>query len=260
VGGATTYNPLVDERAVVLLVTVAFLSVYVVGIGGTTATAIRIRENWGRRMPGGNKMDRHPGAEVMLEAPSLPPAIRLLGLIGWIAFPIALLMAIFANPAYPLVVPLTVIVMVALNAFYFTAMQSMGEPLTLTKDGFRIGASRDQRSVRWIHVTELMGARLGPFRGMRMSEKGEWQDPKLVPNVIFYRLNHALVHSPKTWTQRLSGLTYYDGVIRNAFGVPTDQLLSSMREWRRLAVEAEAPPLRRPRPGERLETKPKDSV
>jgi hypothetical protein len=147
--------------------------------------------------------------------------------------------------------------MVALNAIYFTAMQGMGEPLTLTRDGFLVGAHGRQRSVRWIHVTELTGARVGAFKGMKMSEKGEWQDPKLVPNVIFYRLNHALVRSRKTLVQRLTGFTYYDGVIRNEFGVPTDRLLDAMREWQRRAVDAEAPPFRRPRPGERVEVRPR---
>jgi hypothetical protein len=169
-----------------------------------------------------------------------------------------LLLALFANPTNPMVVPLTVIVMVALNAFYFTATQSMGEPLTLTPDGFRIGVRGEERSVRWIHVTDLVGARIGAFKGMLMSETGEWQDPKLVPNVIFYRLNPALVLSRKTVLQRLRGFSYYDGAIRNAFGVPTDQLLNAMREWQRRAVDAEAPPLRRPRPGERLERRPHD--
>jgi hypothetical protein len=148
--------------------------------------------------------------------------------------------------------------MVALNAFYFTAIQGLGEPLVLTRDGFRIGAPGRERSVRWIHVTELTGARVGAFKGMRMSEKGEWQDPKLVPNVIFYRLNHALVHSRKTLLQRLSGFSYYDGVIQNAFGIRTEQLLDAMRDLQRRAVEADAPPFRRPRPGERFESRPKD--
>jgi hypothetical protein len=49
-------------------------------------------------------------------------------------------------------------------------------------------------------------------------------------------------------------------VIHNAFGIPTDQLLSAMRELHRLALEAEAPPFRRPRPGERLETRQADQV
>jgi hypothetical protein len=248
-----------DEHAVTLLVTAAFLALYVIGIGGTTATAIRIREGWRRRKTDGIQLAPGAGVELTLDAPSLPRAMRRLRTVGWIAFPIALLLALFANHSYPLVVPLTVAVMVALNAFYFTAMQSMGESLTLTQDGFRIGARGDERSVRWIHVTELMGARAGAFKGMRMSEKGEWQDPKLVPNVIFYRLNHALVHSSKTWPQRLSGLSYYDGVIRNAFGVPTEQLLNAMRERQRRAVDAEAPPLRRPRPGERVQTRPPDA-
>jgi hypothetical protein len=248
-----------DERAVVLVVTVAFLSLYVIGIGGTTATAIRIREAWRRRKPAAISWEPRPGMELALGAPSLPLAVRQLRLIGWIAFPIALFLALFANRSYPMLVPLTVVVMVALNAFYFTAMQNMGEPLTFTQDGFRVGPRGRERTVRWIHVTEFMGARAGAFRGSRMSEKGEWQDPKLVPNVVYYRLNHALVHSPKTLRQRWSGLAYYDGVIHNAFGVPTDQLLNAMREWQRRAIEAEAPPLRRPRPGERVERRPPES-
>jgi hypothetical protein len=245
-----------DAAAVRLLVTVAFLTIYVVGIGGTTATAIRIREAWRRRREGPISLIGTPGADVLLKAPSLPTAMRRLRVAGWVAFPIALVLALFANPSYPMIVPLTVVVMVAINAFYFTAMQNMGEPLTLTKDGFRIGQRGHERAVRWIHVTELIGARSGAFNGMRMSEGGEWRDPKLVPNVVYYRLNHALVHAPKTLRQRWSGLAYYDGVIHNAFGVPTEQLLSTMRELHRVAVEAEAPPFRRPRPGERLESRP----
>jgi hypothetical protein len=249
---------MMDERAVRLLVTVAFLTIYVVGVGGTTATAIRIREAWRRRKQGPISFESRPGVDLTLSAPSLPQAIRRLRLAGWIAFPIALLLALFANPSYPMVVPLAVVVMVGLNAFYFTAMQNMGEPLTLTQDGFRIGSRGRERAVRWIHVTELMGARSGAFNGMRMSEGEEWQDPKFVPNVVYYRLNHALVHAPKTLRQRWSGLAYYDGVIHNAFGVPTEQLLNAMRERRRRAVEAEAPPFRRPRPGERVESRPAD--
>jgi hypothetical protein len=248
-----------DEHAVVLLVTVAFVTLYVVGVGGTTATTIRIREAWRHRQRGGLSFEPRPGVELSLDAPTLPSAMRRLRVVGWMAFPIALLLAIFANPIYPLVAPLAVVMMVVLNAFYFTAIQGVGEPLTLTEDGFRIGARGNERSVRWIHVTELIGARVGAFKGMRMSEKGEWQDPKLVPNVVCYRLNRALVHSRKTWLHRLSGFTYYDGVIRNEFGVPTDQLLGAMREWQRRAVEAEAPPLRRPRPGERVESRPRNA-
>jgi hypothetical protein len=241
------------EREARLLVTIAFFTIYVIGVGGTTATAIRIREAWRRRKHDQISISARPGVELTLSAPSLPTLMRRLRVAGWIAFPIGLLLALFANPAYPMLVPLTVVVMVAINAFYFTAMQNMGEPLTLTDDGFRIGQRGHERAVRWIHVTELMGARSGAFKGMRMSEKGEWQDPKLVPNVVYYRLNHALVHSPKTLRQRWSGLAYYDGVIHNAFGVSTEQLLNAMREWQRRAVEAEAPPFRRPRPGERME-------
>jgi hypothetical protein len=79
-----------------------------------------------------------------------------------------------------------------------------------------------------------------------MSEAGEWQDPSVVPNVIVYRLNRALVRPRKSLLQRLTGLTYFDGVIRNRFGVSTQELMHAMRTWQRLALESESPPLRRP--------------
>ena len=241
-----------DGRSVVLLVTAGLITLYVIGIGGATATALRVSEAWRRRRSEPRPLGPAAGAELRLEAPTLPAAVRKLRFAGWVAFPLALVLAVFANLSYPWEAPLAVLVMVALNAFYFTAMQGMGEPLTLAKDGFRTGDGSHRRSVRWVHVTDLTGARLGAFSGMRMAEAGEWQDPKLRPNVIFYRLNRALVHTRKTVWQRLTGLSYYDGMIRNAFGVPTEQLLQAMREWQRQALEAEGPPIRRLRPGEQV--------
>lgn len=240
--------PGVDARAVLLL-TVALLTTYTVGIGGTTAVAIGVRDAWRRRERSASDLDPR-NVEVVLAAPTLPPAVRWLRLAGWVAFPFALVLALFADFTYPWLAPLTVFLMVALNAFYFTAMQGMGEHLTLTKDGFRIGPPATARIVRWVHVTDFMGAHIGAFRGMRMSEAGEWQDPRAVPNVIFYRLNRALVRPNKSWLQRLTGLTYFDGVIRNRFGVSTPELMLAMRTWQRLAVDSEAPPLRPPRKDE----------
>src|ERR1700682_5073609 len=205
--------PGVDAQAVLLL-TVGFLTVYTAGIGATTAVAIGVRDAW-RRRPGLRAADLDPRhTEVVLAAPALPAVARFL--------------------------------MVTLNAFYFTAMQGMGEHLVLTKDGFRMGPPRAPRIVRWVHVTDFMGAHIGAFRAVRMSEGGEWQDPRVVPNVIFYRLNQALVRPRKTVLQRLTGLSYFDGVIRNRFGVSTQELMQAMRAWQRLAVESELPPLRRP--------------
>jgi len=235
----------VDLRAMVLLATVALMTVYVVGIGGATATAIRVGESWRRRQVAPPALNPRPEAEVVLEAPTLPAAVRRLRQAGWIAFPFAVVLGVFGNLSFPWAAPLVVVLTVGLNAFYFTAMQSLGEPLTLHRDGFRTGSGKKQRSVRWVHVTDLAGARLGAFSGTRMSEDGEWQDPRLKPNVVFFRLNRALVHSRKTFAQRLGGLGYYDGVIRNAFGVSTESLLLAMREWQRLAIAAEAPPMRR---------------
>jgi hypothetical protein len=232
-----------DQRAAVLLITVALLTVYVIGIGGTTATAIGIRESWRRRIRQTPSPDIQ-ASQVVLDAPALPRAVRAIRLIGWIAFPFAIGLGVFANRGYVWVAPVTVLLTVALNAFYFTAAQSLGERLTLSAEGFQLG----DQTVRWIHVTDLVGAHMGAFRGMRMSEAGEWRDPnQQPPNVVFFRLNRALVRPKKTVFQRWAGLNYYDGMIRNAFGVSTEALLQTMRDRRQKALDAEGPPISRRR-------------
>lgn len=240
--------PEVDGRALLVL-TVALLTVYTIGIGGTTAAAIGVRDAWRRREHPKSQLDPRRG-DVVLAAPGLPRSLRWLRVTGWVAFPFALVLALFANRAYAWLAPVAVILMVGINAFYFTAMQGMGEQLTLTTDGFRLGPPGGAKAVRWVHVSDFMGAHIGAFRAMRMSEGGDWQDPKTVPNVIFYRLNRALVRPRKSLLDRLRGLTYFDGVIRNRFGVTTQELMQVIRMCQRLALEAEGPPLRRPRPGE----------
>jgi hypothetical protein len=234
----------VDAPAELLLLTIAMLTVYLLGIGGSTAGAIRIRERWRQRTIDAASLEPRPGREVVLSAPSLSPWLRRLRLVGWAAFPMALALAVFADQPYPWVAPLAVLLMVAINAFYFTAMQNMGEELTLAPDGFRVGPPAKTARVRWVHVTEFTGARVGAFSATKMSEAGEWQDPRTKPNVIFYRLNRALVTPRKTVLQRLLGFTYYDGIIRNAFGIPTEQLLRVLKEWQRQAFESEDLPIR----------------
>ena len=233
-----------DTPVELLLLTIAMLTVYVLGIGGTTAGAIRIRERWRRRTIDPASLEAHSGHEVVLSAPSLSPWLRRLRLLGWADFPLALALAVFADRPYPWVTPLAVLLMVGLNAFYFTAMQNMGEELTLGPDAFRLGPAGKTTSVRWAHVTEFTGARVGAFSATKMSESDEWQDPRTKPNVIFYRLNRALVTPRKTALQRLLGFTYYDGVIRNAFGIPTAQLVRILRDWQRHALESEDVPIR----------------
>jgi hypothetical protein len=235
----------VDARTL-LVITVALLTVYVVGIGGTTAAAIGAWDAWRRRDRGAPNLDPRRG-EVVLEAPVLPRAIGWLRIAGWTAFPLALVLGLFANPGYMWLAPVTLVLMVGLNAYYFTAMQGIGEQLTLTTEGFRVGPPKSRSIVQWAHVTDFMGAHIGPFRGIRMSEGSEWQDPKTVPNVIFYRLNRALVRPRKSPLSRFTGLTYFDGVIRNRFGVTTQELMQAMRSCHRLALEEEALKLRRPR-------------
>ena len=243
-----------DGNIATLLLTIAIFTVYVIGVGGTTATAIRIREVWRHRGMEAGALEPKGRGEVVLSAPAIPRQLRALRLVGWVAFAPALVLAIFADRSYPWVAPLVVILMVAINAFYFTSMQTMGEQLTLAPDGFRLGSGAKLRQVRWIHVTELTGARVGAFSAAKMSDEGDWQDPRLKPNVIFYRLNRALTTSRRSWLHRLIGFTYYDGVIRNAFGVPTEQLLRAMKEWQRLALDADELPLR---PGRKSPPAPK---
>jgi hypothetical protein len=234
----------VDASAELLLLTIAMLTIYVLGVGGSTAGAIRIRERWRHRTIDAASLEPRAGREVVLSAPSLSPWLRRLRALGWAAFPPALALAVFADRGYPWVAPLAVLLMVGLNAFYFTAMQNMGEELTLAPDTFRLGPAGKTKTVRWAHITELTGARVGAFSATKMSEAGEWQDPRTKPNVIFYRLNRALVTPRKTALQRLLGFTYYDGVIRNAFGIPTEQLLRTLRDWQRVALESEDLPIR----------------
>ncbi len=229
-----------SRDAILLVVTIATLTVYVIGVGGTTATAIRIREAWRHRKVDEAELAPPGAGEVVLSAPSLPRGLAGLRVVGWLAFLPALALAVFADRAYPWVTPVVVFLMVALNAFYFTAMQNMGEQLTLTRDGFRIGAGRKAKAVRWIHVTEFTGARVGAFSGVKMPEADEWQDPRVRPNVILFRLNRALTPTRRSLFHRLIGFTYYDGTIRNAFGVPTPQLLGVLRDWQRVALAAES--------------------
>ena len=234
-----------DPAAALLVVTIGALTIYVIGIGGSTAGAIRIRERFRQRTTDPAELAARPGGRVVISAPSLNRGLRALRLAGWAAFPVALALAVFVDGKYAWVAPVAVGVMVALNAFYFTAMQNMGEELTLEPDAFFIGPAGKQVKVRWAHVTEFTGARVGTFSASKMSEAGEWQDPRTKPNVIFFRLNRALVTPPRrNVLQRLLGFTYYDGVIRNAFGIPTEQLLRALRDWQRQALESEELPLR----------------
>lgn len=227
-----------DDR-LVLLITVALLCLYVIGIGGSTAGALGTREAWRRRTVG--RADLHADQDVALVGPALPRAFRVARLVGWIAFAPALVLGVLGNSHYPWVGPVTVLAMFAINAFYFSATQGMGESLALTADGFRLG----KRTVRWVHVTELAGAHVSAFRAVMTPETGDWQDPKAHPNVVLYRLNRALVNPRRSLLQRWSGPRYYDGVIRNAFGVSTEELLKTMRERQRRAMESQEPALRR---------------
>lgn len=233
-----------DPSASLLLVTIGALTIYVVGIGGSTAGAIRVRERFRQTLSDPAALAARPAGQVVIRAPSLSRGLRILRLAGWMAFPMALALAVFVDARYDWVAPLAVVLMVVLNAFYFTAMQNMGDELTLEPDAFYTGPPGKNVKVRWAHVTEFTGARVGAFSASRMSEAGEWQDPRTRPNVIFFRLNRALVAPRKSIFQRLLGFTYYDGVIRNVFGIPTEQLLRTLRDWQRQALEAEELPLR----------------
>src|SRR3989475_11043166 len=127
-------------------------------MGGATATAVGMGGAWRGHPAKATPRGPGYGDEVVRQAPSLPFAFRRVRVVGWAVFPIALVLAVFANRSFAWIGPAAVVVMVGLNAFYFTAMQGMGEPLTLTKDGFLLGGRGRERSGRWVHVTDLVGA------------------------------------------------------------------------------------------------------
>jgi hypothetical protein len=79
--------------------------------------------------------------------------------------------------------------------------------LELDDEGFQIGRRARARRVRWIHVTELRADQ----------------------DLIRYRANRALV--------RGSPRRYWDGAIRNRWGVDTRQLLRLMQRYRERALE-----------------------
>ena len=87
---APTIGP-VDGREIVLLVTVALLVVYVISIGGATATAIRIGEAWRRRQAASVGLGPRSEGEVTLPAKALPAVVQRIRLVGWVVFPVALL-------------------------------------------------------------------------------------------------------------------------------------------------------------------------
>src|SRR2546425_10469197 len=127
----------VDGGEVVLRVTVALLVIYVIGIGGATATAIHISEAWRRRPVQATGLGPRAEGELVLPAPELPTAFRRIRLVGWVVFPIALFLAGFVNRGYLWIAAVAVLVMVGLNGFYVTAMQGMGERVALTTGWFR---------------------------------------------------------------------------------------------------------------------------
>ena len=71
-----------DPSAELLLLTIAMLTVYVLGVGGTTAGAIRIRERWRQRTIDPASLEPRPGHEVVLSAPSLSPCVAFQPSLG----------------------------------------------------------------------------------------------------------------------------------------------------------------------------------
>src|SRR6266851_5614654 len=59
------------------------LVLYVIAIGGATATAIRINEAWRRRPVKVTTIGPRDEGDVVLQAPALPAAVRRIRLVGW---------------------------------------------------------------------------------------------------------------------------------------------------------------------------------
>ena len=126
------------------------------------------------------------------------------------------LLGILATGAYALVGLCFLLSFAAAVALALILVQAdlnlrCGRRLELDPHGFTLGEKRNARRVRWLHVTE--------FRA----------DP---PSIRF-RLNRALVRS--------SHVGYWDGTIRNSWGVETGSLLRLLEAYRKQALES-APP------------------
>ena len=156
------------------------------------------------------KTPRLPAAldrRVVLVGTTIGAWLSLLSAIGSGLLFIALMASFVAAkrcPPAPGAVILVALVLVFLKS-YVDARTA--RRLEVDDEGFTLGEKRRARRVRWVHVTELRADQ----------------------DVIRYRVNRALV--------RGADRRYWDGAIRNGWGVDTRQLLRLLERYRERAMD-----------------------
>jgi hypothetical protein len=148
-----------------------------------------------------------PAEKLVLQGSAYPRWLRLMSFAGLFCLLGSLSLALApgqASRAAPLLALAAVALVFALHLF----LDARTAPrLELDDTGFKLGQRRSSRKVQWIHLTELRGDR----------------------DVIRFRVNRALV--------RGSSWRYWDGAIRNRWGVDTRQLLRLLERYRERALE-----------------------
>jgi hypothetical protein len=147
-----------------------------------------------------------PSGRLVLEGSPRPLWIRALLAAGWLCLLSALAVAIYGALGSRLAVAIAAALTLGVMVLQFIGGERAFDRLELDVDFFQVGARRH----RWVHVTELRA------------------DDRL----IRYRLNRALV-SGSHWR-------YWDGAIRNGWGVETAQFLQLLERYRADAM-ARAP-------------------
>lgn len=152
-------------------------------------------------------LPHQPAETLVLPGSRYPRWLRLLSFAGLFSLLGALSIALAPAPPWrpaPFVVLAVAAAVFLLHVYVDT--QSVSR-LELDGEGFQLGEKKSARRVKWIHLTELRNDR----------------------DLIRFRVNRALVRGAH-WR-------YWDGAIRNRWGVDTRQLLRLLERYREQAME-----------------------
>jgi hypothetical protein len=151
-------------------------------------------------------LPEHPDGQLLLASPGLTWPLTALSLFGYVLLFVALGLSFVAAPAFRFAPVVDLAVWLPLVYLHTMVRGRSGQRLRLDEQGFTYGEKK-AKPVRWVHVSEF----------------GAGED------AIRYRLNRALVQS--------SGRRYWDGTIRNAWGIEPKGLLRLLEGYRAEALE-----------------------
>jgi hypothetical protein len=136
------------------------------------------------------------------------------------------------------------LVVIVLSATWSFVIYASAGPLELAAEGFRLGRGPFARTVKWIHVSDFRPARIR-FPLLQLAAPDSER-----ANAVMYRLNRALTaaNRPGERLLRLSLGGYFDGFVHNAHGIPTEELIETLRDWQQRAEPVVAAKDRHRRP------------